>query len=262
MDNPAPRSKSATSANSADVIRFSVTNNLQQFFTSTLNQEPDIINIFMALIFKESSNNVSALGPVTSVNGRSTGGAYISSSAVKAVLNLADPVKDANITRGLQGLGLTQSMGYNHVKGGSPSGICEIQRLRPEFASTLCVNPGDSLDAILVGPNNISNNVLAGLIILEGKYKAAKQSQGGWTVNGISIFPSRISAAVGAYLGTGAGDILGTSPANYAAAIIGGDAYAKANSNSAVIRNWQAQTIAQGPSTNGSGMPQISPPGC
>jgi hypothetical protein len=77
----------------------------------------------------------------------------------------------------------------------------------------------------LLGDDNIKNSILAGLIVLEGKYKeiAPKLIAKG-------LYTNQLTAAVAAYLGLGAADGHGTIPEVYANSIIRGDAYRIANS--------------------------------
>ena len=242
---------------------------IPQYFGSTLARETDIVNIVAALIKRESSFNPDAIGiPVSTRKG--TGGArYLSSSAISSALATSSPTETINIqVGGVQAMGLMQVMGWNFVRGGSPSGRCEIERLRPDLAGLLCVNPGDSIPAAIVGSSNISKALLAGLTILEGKYKAVQQNGDIFYFKNDSRkheFSSKISAAVGAYLGLGIADALGTTAESYVQSIVGGEAYLAANGigNNPKISN-SVVVIASnnGPSTNGSGRSRIGVAGC
>jgi hypothetical protein len=163
-------------------------------------------------------------------------------------------------------MGLTQVMGWNIIRGASKSGKCLIESARPDLAGRLCVSPGDSVAAKLKGSANIENSILAGLVVLESKYKTGYAKNGYWAVkigNQERVFPSRISAAVSMYLGMGLKDAAGTTPTSYAQEIIGGIAYSKANGSvSPAIGKSRPQTAiaaANGPTTVGG---KGSTPGC
>lgn len=117
-----------------------------------------------------------------------------------------------------------QVVGWNFVRGASSTGQCEIERLRPDLASILVLNPGVDLIAAYIGEANLNKALLAGLVVLEGKYKAAQANGEGFSLNGDPykrIFTSKIAAAVAAYLGLGKSDALGTTPETYARSIVG-----------------------------------------
>jgi len=232
---------------------------------SSLGQEPDIVNIVNALVYRESSFNVNAIGPVNSaVSG--AGRDFLTSAAVVAVLQQNDPIKFANIRTGLVGVGLGQVVGWNFVKGASSTGRCEIERLRPDLAPDLLVSPGESIFDIILGEANIDKAIRASLIILEGKYRAvffngsAFQGRGDFRNR---QFPSRIAAAVAGYLGYGVSDVNRTTPEGYSSEIVGGSIYAKANGNSIRVQDTVLTVAsANGPATNSTGQQLATVPGC
>jgi hypothetical protein len=109
--------------------------------------------------------------------------------------------------------------------------------------------------------------LLAGLIILEGKYRMVNQTGSYFSIKADPYsrkFSSRIQGAVAAYLGLGKADKNGTTPEAYAARILGGDVYVKANGKGSLyIRDTDlSNVVASGPSTNGSGLKPVGPAGC
>jgi hypothetical protein len=238
---------------------------LAQNFANTLNREPDIVNIVMALIFKESFFNVAAAGPVLSSTNSSTARAYQGYSAIKAALAGASPQVTANINQGLRAWGMMQCMGLNVVRGAGPAGKCEIEVARPDLAGQLLVNPGDSISAKYQGQANINNQLLAGLVILESKYKIVKGSGNACTV-GKMTFGSKIAATVAAYLGLGSHDTAtGITPQSYSDSICYGSAYQTANGSSSGYTHSTNPTPQQAqagpPITKASGNNQV-PTGC
>lgn len=248
-------------------IKDTIRSLVNQHFPSTLGKEPDIVNIVNAQILYESGYKYDALGkPVSRAPG--TGGyLYLSSSAVTNILNTGDSVQKANVEQGLRAIGLMQVMGWNFVKGGSPSGRSELERLRPDLASTLVVNPGDNIFTPILGEANINKAILAGLIILEGKYKATLPNGNFFTVKGDPykrLFVTKLAGALGAYLGLGRSDLNSTTPENYSAQIIGGSTYAKANGVSPIFVASASNRLisSNGPQTNGSAFSGIKQKGC
>lgn len=235
-------------------------------FPMTLGQEPDVVNIVNALVRKESSHNANAIGPAVSIRPGTGGANYWFSSAVTALREQGTSTQKDNLAYGIVGLGLMQVMGWNLVLGGSKSGKCEVERLRPDLAGIICVAPGESLQDKILGPENLSNAILAGLVILEGKHKAVYRDGLVYRVKGDSYgrqFPSKIAGAIAAYLGLGKSDRLGTTPEQYAAEIVGGSVYQSANYSPSAVRDSVTKTasiwVAQ---TNGSDQSTICTPGC
>lgn len=264
---------SSSSANEAvrQKLRSTTADLLKQHFGSTLNTVPDMVNIFMALMLRESSFNVNAefshpLSPFTSSGAFD----YQNSTAIQQILTSGEPQKIANESQGRTALGLTQVMGWNVVRGASKAlgGKCLVEKYRHELAGTLCVNPGDDIRSKLQGEGNISNSILAGLVVLESKYNYGPYyKNGNWVVKVNSVeltFPSRIYAAVAGYLGyASGGDANSTTYLAYANDIIGGSFYRLANGSSApsvYTSNPQSATVASaGPTTSGT---TGSLPGC
>lgn len=248
-------------------IKDTVKNLLETNFAGTLAQEPDIVNIVAALIQRESSYNVNSIGKPVSTD-RGTGGfAYINSTAVSRIYNEGTSTQQTNIAYGLYGLGLMQVMGWNFVKGGSPTGVCEIERIRPDLSGSLVVNPGDDLLSQVLGEGNIEKAITAGLIILEGKLRSV-QSQGNYFYIKADPyqrkFPSKIAGAIAAYLGLGRKDLNNTTPETYALDILGGKSYIAANGgNPYKIYDSEIKIASsRGPSTNGSNFSKITVAGC
>ncbi len=246
-----------------DIIKSEVETN----FVSTLGQEPDIVNIVSALVLRESSFNPSATSRAPNPAGRGTaGGSYINSSAVQSVISQGDSVKNANIIQGLFAVGLMQVLGMYFVRGGSPTGVGELERLRPDLAADMMVDPGESIFDGVLGPDNQVTAIRAGLIILEGKYRATKFSGSGYSIKGDPLnrkFPSQIAGAVAGYLGLGRADLNGTTPEAYSAQIVGGSFYAAANSGTLKVKG-STTTVASsnGPTTNSTGQKPLGIAGC
>lgn len=254
-------------------IKDTIKSLVNQHFSSTLLREPDIVNIVNALIYRESGFNVNAIGPSVGYYPRTSGAAYFNSSAINSKYHspTSTPMERANLYQGLNAIGLMQVMGWYFVRGGSPSGRTELENLRPDLAGPLMVNPGESITSKLLGESNIQNAILAGLIILEGKYRAVRtfSSSAGtyFTMPGDPYsrkFVSKIQAAVSGYLGLGKMDMNGTTAESYSASILGGAAYAKANgAGSLYIRDSETKVASSnGPDTNGTNLAAIKIPGC
>ena len=269
----------STSADEAirQKLRSTTNSLLKQYFGQTLNTIPDITNIFMALMLKESHFNVNAQY-ATALNPYTSSGAadYYNSTVIRNMLTPGNPSfsiqKRDNEPEGRTAIGLTQSMGWNIVKGASAkTGKCLVEQFRPDLISTLCINPGDSVKAKLSGEANITNSILTGLVVLESKYKAGYAKNGGWAIklgSGSSArelqFPSRIYSSVAGYLGySSGGDANHTTYTGYANEIVGGSFYLAANGASAprvvTTKLQTAMSSSNGPVTVG-GVGMI--PGC
>ena len=244
-----------------DVIKSQISLN----FSGSLGREPDIINVVSSLIYRESSFNPNSVSS-TKITGKN----YLNSSAINAILTSPSltGTQKANIEQGLVATGLMQVMGYSFVRKSNPSGTSELERIRPELAAPLMVNPGESIRDHILGEANIGKQILAGLIILEGKYRLPQWNSAGY----FSIkqdafnrrFKSRLEGAVAAYIGLGRMDGNGTTPESYIATIFGGDSYQRANGKGSIyIRNSEINVASTaGPSTNGSTMSTITNAGC
>ena len=255
-------------------IRSAVSSSIEQYFQATLGTEPNIVDYVMGLIQFESGSSPSAQGPYVSDiptakqrQGSSRARQYMSSTSVSNTSKVGDAIQKRNIQSGKIAQGLMQVMGWNIVRGASASGKCEIEETRrTDLIDRLCISAGDSIEAKLLKEENIENNVLAGLAILEMKYKACRLRSGGWSAGG-AYFSTRLSCAVGAYLGVGGKDLVtGVTADDYVASIMGGDAYRKANGGagyriSGDVSVKTAQSASTGPTTNGTGQPNIIP-GC
>lgn len=265
-------------------LRGIIKTHLDTHFKSTLATQNDMVNIFLALMLRESSfdNGANSAPPAIVAKGskgETAGYSYLYSSVIQNKLKEIEAIRSSgsstddqkeaakqqykNIYSGLTPFGLTQTMGWNHVKGASSTGKCLIESARPDLAPGLVIAPGDSLKNFLLGDSNMSKNVLAGLIVLESKWNSCKPSKDGWRI-GDYVYPLRISAAVSAYLGLGKADQLNTTPGAYTASIVGGSFYAKANGASApVIRDSSIQyASSDGPLIALSSTTRVTSTGC
>jgi|HigsolmetaAR204D_1030405.scaffolds.fasta_scaffold11697_2 hypothetical protein len=212
-------------------LRQIIDNCIRTYFSGTLGREPDIVNIVMSLIYLESSFRPDAIGPAIPLSASSSARDYWNSSAIASILKSATPQQRANIEQGLRAWGLMQCMGWNVVRGASKAGggKQEIERHRPDLAPRLTVAPGESIEAKYYGEANVENQILAGLVILESKYKAVRPSGNGFRIGRLT-FSTKMPAAVAAYLGLGARDVrTGITPEQYANSICYGRAYEIAN---------------------------------
>lgn len=251
-------------------IKDIVAKHVETYFSATLGREPDIVNIVNALVLLESGGkyNVNAVGrPLDSNIRGSMARNYMTSSTIVAKLETATNDEKDRINQGLTALGLMQVMGWNFIQGASLTGRCEIERLRPDLAPQLVVTPATDLWPLILGEGNMEKAILAGLIMLEGKYRAVYATPAGWSVKGDSYnrnFFSKISGAVAAYLGLGRADANNTTPEFYSSQIVGGSFYVKANGTDAIKVSDTKINIASsnGPSTNGSNQGKIGSVGC
>lgn len=261
--------KNSVSTEVVAKIKDQIGKHVTAYFAATLAQEKDIVNIVAAQIYYESRFNFNALG-LTVSSGPGTGAAtFVNSSVVQKILKDGTPEQKNNIFEGLKAVGLSQVMGYYFVKGASTTGVCEIQRLRPDLAGTLCVDPGVRVYTSIATESNFSKSILAGLIILESKFKNVRATADGlFYVLGDRYnrtFPTKIAGAVAAYLGLGSSDRNTTTPESYSRNIVGGAAYKVANGDNPIIYKSTDKTavqVAAGPATNGSTKTNIFVPGC
>lgn len=264
-----PNSSKAASDTRRQLIRDTTKSLIEQNFASTLGTQDDIVNIFMALMFYESRFNVNAIYP-TPLPARSgtISGDYYNSSVIQSMLsNPATTAQQrANEPLGRQAMGLAQVMGMYFVRGASGSGKCFFETARGgKFANQLCVSPGDDIRVKVLGDANVSNAILAGLLVLESKWNSLKLRNGAWEIAG-RRFSTRIYGAVGAYLGLGSsGDANGTTFNMYANSIVGGSAYQTANGATApAVRDSNIQyasVTAAGPTVAVNSSTQ-GPSGC
>lgn len=247
-------------------VKSIVQDEIAAHFMASLGQEQDILNIVSAQIYKESSFDASVIkGPVSYRPGTS-GFAYFNSAVMQSLSLRGDPGEVARSFQGVYAIGIMQVMGWNFVRGASPTGRCELERLRPDLAGELTVAPGEDIYSLILGEANLPLAIRAGLTILEGKYKAVNYTPEGYRVRGDlfnRLFPSKMAGALAGYLGLGASDSNGTTPQGYAATILGGPAYQKANGNGLSAKDSKINIASnQGPSTNGTGQKPIGVAGC
>jgi len=139
-----------------DIIK----SHVETYFAGTLGQEQDIVNIINAQIRLESTHNANAIGPKVASTPGTGGFHFLNSSAIKSIFSSGSATAIDNVNKGLYGVGLMQVMGWNFIKGGSPSGSCEIERLRPDLAPQLCVAPGQDLLGHVLGEANMHKAIL------------------------------------------------------------------------------------------------------
>jgi hypothetical protein len=237
---------------------------LPQYFASTLNQVPDMVNIFMGLCYQEGAlnPNIQPGYPQTAnINKQGTVAYdYWQSTPIITARAQLNPTILANVTDGLRAWGLTQVGGWNVVRGASKSaGKTIIESSRPDLAGQLMVNPGDSIRAKYNGAANLNNMILAGLVILENKYTSFVKGSGTSWKAGNLTFNSRIAAAVAAYYGTS----LSANPTPYAysaSVMTGGASYNAAKSATGGATSSTNSTSTQ-PSNVSDGNNQTVP-GC
>lgn len=253
-------------------VRGLVASTIDQYFKATLGTEQGVVDYFMALIQEESGyrpgvTGISVSEVPTARQAKASSGAksYMSSQVIKNILATGTPQQRANVQSGKVAQGLTQCMGWNIVRGASGSGKCLVEETgRADLIAALCVNAGDSIEAKLLGSENIPTNILAGLTVLDSKYKAARKASGGWRVYGGAVFSTRIAASVGAYLGTSVDVATGKTVQSYVQDIVGGNSYVKANGDSAGTGGTATKTALNattGPTTNAP-TNSVSIPGC
>jgi len=259
---------SSTTTTTKQNVKTIITNLLGQYFTSTLNNESNIANIVMAMVQQESSFSYNAIGPVISTSVSSGAKDYWNSQPIQNLLATGTPTQKSLVAQGLQAYGLLQCMGWNFIQGASKkNGQTEIQISRPDIASILCVPPGTDLTTLYQGQATASNQILAGLTILESKYKHISQTSSGWHYgNSSQYFSSKIAASIGAYLGLGGYDrATGMTPNQYVSNILYGKMYVLANGSAAGGVSGNATSVAttsSGQVVNiASGNNQV-PPGC
>jgi hypothetical protein len=256
---PVVSSAPAASVSTSQKITDTITRLLDQYFKATLGSEPGILEYVRGLMHYESRLRPDAeSGPIvsevatsTQKKGSSRAAQYVASGPVVAILQNGTATQKRNISEGKQAHGIMQVMGWNIVRGSSSkTQKCEFQESgRADVAAKLLIDAGDSVKSKLAGAENLENNILAGLLLLEMKWKAVRKQYTGWGLGGDStkVFPSRISAAIGAYLGTGRDLVTGVS--------VGGNSFRVANSAQAGSTSQvkTASAASSGPTTNGTG---------
>lgn len=245
----------------ADKVKSVIESNFKNSFPGV----KELDKIVMALIYTESRFNTNAI-----YNSGSPDKDFLNSSAYTNIASSGDSAKLQNMyNASLLVYGLGQVRGSYFVKGGSRSGKCEIERIRPDLAASLCVAPGGDVASKVLGKDNIGNAITSILVILQDKFnnvpRIMKAVSGGYSYRG-KVFGSRIEAAVGSYLGLGVADRNHTTPTGYAQSIVNGDAYRIANNSSTpavqTYQNPDATQVASGPTTNSSGMAKQDIVGC
>lgn len=222
-------------------------------FANTIGTATDIRNIVSAIVWNESRYEPNAKSGI--INHQKE---MFSSSAILKVYNSGSALQRANIDNYNQCVGLMQVTGYYCVKGGGSNGKSVLESLRSDICGPCMINPGDSIDTTMQGITNLQNQILAGLIVLEGKWL---QNPGKlWP----SQYPNRLQAAVSAYLGLGASDKFGTTPQGYSSSIMYGAAYAAANgvAGTAPPATSTASNPTSGTTPAPAAAPSKSTPGC
>jgi hypothetical protein len=220
-----------------------------------VSSEPDIENVFMALMHYESTMEYGNVGPDTSIDKDKN--VVLGSAALKFMahplivekLKLNDEHITSNIKNCKRAHGLAQSMGFNHVRKVSPwgSGPCVIEKLvlkynfESSWTARLTINPGDSM-AKIMGPKGqafdstfVTNQIMSGLMILNDKWNNTRKYSDGvrWHAesNGKDyINNSRLLVALGYYLGYSGKDAVNSTASSYVAAIMN-KSYKEANGN-------------------------------
>lgn len=239
-------------------------------FTNTLGRENDIVNVVNAIAYHESRYNSTAIGPVVSSLKGTYGYKYITSSTCQIILNNSSTdvdtmTKKDNIKKGLRAFGLIQVMGWNVIRGATQTGICEMERLRPDLAPSLIISAGDSLADNFLGEANIEKQLLAGLILLESGYKLCQKSGQNYSImyNGNEVtFSSKLAGTVATYIGLGKSDGYIT-PETFINRIMYGEAYIAANGNNTATYTVANNLISSnGPSSSSTGLKPITVVGC
>lgn len=224
------------------VIEAEVNNLIKQHFSSTLGTITDITKLVLACIYHESRFNTAANSGLHS-EGHFQRFKKYPSIAAKYASDKTSEREKVNMRDSVAGFGLMQATGWYAIKGAGPGGKNEFMRMRPDLAGPLLVEPGEDVNKTL-GPDKMSNQILAGLIILEDKYRAAGSLVSD-PPTAAKPYTSKLAATFGGYLGKGT-DKFGSNPMAYASSIIQGDSYRMANSGY-TSRNGNAGTTAQGP---------------
>ena len=255
-----------TSSTTKQTVRAILKEYLKNNFASTLGQEKDIENICMALMYRESSFNTSAHGPAYGASHLRT---ILTYPAVSNVYAQGSADQRRNIVSSASAYGLGQVTGYYCIKGCGATGKCEMERLRPDITGNIVVPPGVDVATTMLGDANISNQILAHLVVLEGKYKEIAPR-----LVAKGTYSNKITAAVAAYLGLGGSDSLGTTPQAYATSIIYGSAYKMANGGTgsdgspllagagAATTNPVSNQSANGPTISAASGQNLSVAGC
>jgi hypothetical protein len=243
---PSATGKSYTSV---QIIEAEVKSLIKQHFSSTLGTINDISNLVLACIYKESTFNPAANSGLHSEGHFNRFKKYPSISA-KYAANATTEQEKANMRRSVAGFGLMQATGWYLIKGAGPGGKNELSRMRADLAEPLLVEPGVDINTKL-GPDQVRNQLLAGLIILEDKFRVSGSRVANPPTKD-KPYTSKVTATFAGFLGRGF-DKNGTNPQAYAQSIIQGDAYASATSgfskpaaNKGTLAAGPTQTLASG----------------
>lgn len=208
------------------VIEAEVSRLIKSNFSATLGTITDITKLVLACIYHESRFNPAAN---SGLHGETQFQRFKKYPAIAAkyASNKTTEGQKVNLRNSVAGFGLMQATGWYTIKGAGPDGKNELMRMRPDLAGPLLIEPGEDVNTVL-GPDKLENQILAGLIILEAKYKIAN-SQWSNPPTAAKPYSSRLAATFGGYLGQGY-DKFGSDPMSYASSIIQGDSYRIANS--------------------------------
>lgn len=249
----------AKSYTSIQVVKAEIDKLIAANFSGTLGTIPEVTKYILACVYKESTFNSRAN---SGIHGESQLRRFLGYSAISA--KMSNPTtgeqEKANMRNSVAGFGLMQATGWYLIKGAGPNGQNELMRMRPDLASRLVVEPGIDINTKL-GPDMVTNQLLAGLIILEDKYKVAPSLVANPTTQK-KPYTDRISATFGGFLGKGT-DKFGSTPQAYASSIIHGQAYAIANGTTSKVgftgtdNNDKSTAVASSASGN-----NLGPPGC
>lgn len=223
---------------------------IPQYFSATLAKEKDINNIVMAMIQHESA--FIPLRGVTLTDSHLK--TLLSYPAIGNVYKNGTAQQRANITDYNVCLGLIQVTAYYCVRGGGPGGKCLMESARPDLISgpvgQILVNPGDDIDTTMLGQSiqQLTNQIIAGLIVLESVYKkAAGTVPAPWS--------SRIAYAIAGYYGFGAPQKGFPTNVSYVNDVLYGKTYQLANNgldNSGNTAGASGTTVAANPTPNQS----------
>jgi hypothetical protein len=248
----------ARSYTSVQIVRSEVESLIKAHFSSTLGTIPDIVKLVLACIYKESAFNANAN---SGIHGDTQLKRFLKYTAISSKFKEATTSEQerVNMRNSVAGFGLLQATGWYLIKGAGPDGKTELSRMRSDLAGPLLVEPGVDINTVL-GPTNITNQLLAGLIILEDKYKVAPSLvKNPPTVD--KPYTDRIMATFGGFLGKGV-DKFGSTPQDYAASIIRGDSYRIANGSSASSPKKNNGNTIDGPIRTAASGNNLGPAGC
>lgn len=252
-------SSTAKSYTSIQVIRAEIDKLISTYFSNTLGTIPEVTKYILACVYQESSFNSKAN---SGIHGDVQLRKFLEYSAISSKMNnpATTEQEKANMRNSVAGFGLMQATGWYLIKGAGPNGQNELMRMRPDLASKLIVEPGVDIN-VKLGAGMITNQILAGLIILEDKFKTS----GSFVSNPPTQkkpYTDKIIATFGGYLGRGT-DKGGMDPQTYASSIIRGKAYAIANGTTSMVgftgsdNNDRSSAVA----SSASGQ-NLGPPGC